>query len=55
MIFFRLSGLEEPSEAAAVDEDESIEAKVVELRDARDMVRHGEITDMKTIVALGMI
>ena len=55
MIFYRLSGLETPAESAAADEDESIEAKIVELREARDMVRRGEITDMKTIVALGMI
>ena len=55
MLFFRLSGLEEPTEEAAVDEDESIDVKVVALRDAREMVRRGEIVDMKTIVALGMI
>lgn len=55
MLFFRLSGLEEPTSAADVDEDESIEARIVELRDAREMVRRGEIVDMKTIVALGMV
>lgn len=55
MFFFRLSGLTEPSDAAAVDEDEDIEARVFSLHDAREMVRHGEITDMKTIVGLTMI
>jgi ADP-ribose pyrophosphatase len=55
MIFFRLSGLAEPTEAAAVDEDEDIEARTFTLRDARDMVRRGEITDMKTVVGLGMV
>ena len=55
MIFFRVSGLSEGTEPAAVDEDESIEAKTVTLREARDMVKRGEIVDMKTIVALGMI
>ncbi len=55
MVFFRLSNLEEPTEAAAVDEDEDIEAKTFELRDARDMVRRGEITDMKTVVGLALI
>jgi ADP-ribose pyrophosphatase len=55
MIFFRLSTLEEPTEAAALDEDEDIEAKVFELREAREMVRRGEIVDMKTVVALTMI
>jgi ADP-ribose pyrophosphatase len=55
MVFFRLSNLEEPTEAAAMDEDEDIEAKTFELREARDMVRRGEIIDMKTVVGLAMI
>lgn len=55
MVFFRLSGLSEPTEAAAVDEDEDIEARTFTLREARDMVRRGEVTDMKTVVGLGMI
>ena len=52
MVFFRLSGLEPASEKAAVDEDEDIEAKVFDLADARDMVRNGEIRDMKTLAGL---
>jgi ADP-ribose pyrophosphatase len=55
MIFYRLSGLTEPTEAAALDEDEEIEPRTFSLRDAREMARRGEITDMKTVVALGMI
>ena len=55
MVFFRLSGLDEPTEAAQVDEDEDIEPRVFELRDAREMVRRGEIVDMKTVVGLTMI
>jgi ADP-ribose pyrophosphatase len=55
MIFFRVSGLETPKEQAHVDEDEDIEPKTFELREARDMVRRGEIVDMKTIVGLGLI
>jgi hypothetical protein len=55
MIYFRVSGLEHPTEAAAVDEDEDIEAQTFELRDAREMVRRGEIVDMKTIVGLGLL
>ena len=55
MLIYRVSGLEVPEEAAEVDEDESIEAKEFELRDAREMVRRGEIVDMKTIVALGLV
>lgn len=55
MVFFRLSSLEEPTEAAALDEDEDIEAKTFELREAREMIRRGEITDMKTVAGLAMI
>ena len=55
MVFFRLSGLEETDEPAHLDEDEDIEAQTFELRDARDMVRRGEITDMKTLVGLTLI
>jgi ADP-ribose pyrophosphatase len=55
MVFFRLSGLEASDEQAHVDEDEDIEAKTFELRDAREMIRRGEIVDMKTVVALGLL
>jgi len=55
MVFFRVSGLEEPTEAAALDEDEDIEARTFELREAREMIRRGEITDMKTVAGLAMI
>jgi ADP-ribose pyrophosphatase len=55
MIFFRVSGLEKTDEPAQVDEDEDIEARTFELRDVRDMVRRGEIVDMKTIVALALL
>jgi ADP-ribose pyrophosphatase len=55
MVFFRLSNLEAPAETAAVDEGEDIEAKPFELREARDMVRRGEITDLKTVAGLAMI
>ena len=55
MVFFRLSNLEEPTEPAEVDEDEDIEAQTFELREAREMVRRGEIVDMKTVVGLAMI
>jgi ADP-ribose pyrophosphatase len=55
MIFYRLSNLEEPASAAALDEDEEIESRVFELREVREMVRRGEIVDMKTVVGLGMI
>lgn len=55
MFFFRLSDLNQPTEAAAVDEDEDIEVRTFALREARDMISRGEIADMKTIVGLGMV
>jgi ADP-ribose pyrophosphatase len=55
MVFFRVSSLDEPTEAAALDEDEDIEVRTFELREARDMIRRGEITDMKTVAGLAMI
>jgi ADP-ribose pyrophosphatase len=55
MIFFRVSGLEETDEAAAVDEDEDIEPRTYTIGEAREMIRRGEITDMKTVVGLGLI
>jgi ADP-ribose pyrophosphatase len=55
MIFYRLSNLDDPTSEAALDEDEDIEARVFDLREAREMVRRGEIVDMKTMVGLGML
>ena len=55
MIFFRLSGLNETDEKAEVDEDEDIEPKTFTIAEAREMVRRGEISDMKTVVGLGLI
>jgi ADP-ribose pyrophosphatase len=55
MFFFRVSGLAAPSEAAAMDEDEDIEVQVFTLKDAREMVRRGEISDMKTVVGLSLL
>jgi ADP-ribose pyrophosphatase len=55
MVFFRLSNLEDPTHEAEADEDEDIEVKAFELREAREMVRRGEIVDMKTVTGLAMI
>ena len=55
MVFFRLSGLTVPDEPAQPDEDEDIEPRTFTIADARDMVRRGEIVDMKTIVGLGLL
>ena len=57
MLFFRLSGLTEPPEGAEAeqDEDEDIEVGTFTIGDAREMVRRGEITDMKTVAGLGLL
>ena len=55
MVFFRASGLSEPTEAASIDEDEHFEVRTFALREARDMVRRGEIVDMKTVVGLTLL
>src|SRR3954465_12133693 len=41
MLFFRVSGLSQATEAAAQDEDEDIEPRVFKVADAREMVRRG--------------
>ena len=55
MVFFKVSSLETPAEAAQPDEDEDIEVQTFTLVEARDMIRRGEIRDMKTIVGLRLI
>ena len=55
MVFFRLSSLNVPDEPASVDDDEDIEPRVFALADAREMIRRGEIIDMKTVVGLSLI
>jgi ADP-ribose pyrophosphatase len=52
MIFFRVSSLSIPEEAAALDEDEQIEPRTFTIAEAREMVRRGEIVDMKTVAGL---
>jgi hypothetical protein len=44
-----------PGHAAHVDEDEDIEPRTYTIAEAREMVRRGEIVDMKTVVGLGLI
>jgi ADP-ribose pyrophosphatase len=55
MFFFRASGLSTPEHAAELDEDEDIEVKVFALADAREMIRRGEIADMKTVIGLSLL
>ena len=55
MLFFRLSGLTTPADAATPDEDEDIEPRTFQLSEAREMIRRGEIVDMKTVAGLTLI
>jgi ADP-ribose pyrophosphatase len=55
MVFFKATSLETPAAAATPDEDEDIEVKIFALADARDMIRRGEISDLKTVVGLRLI
>jgi ADP-ribose pyrophosphatase len=55
MVFFKATSLETPAEQAAQDEDEDIEVKTFTIGEARDMIRRGEISDMKTLVGLRLI
>ena len=55
MVFFRVSGLSVPEHEAEKDEDEDIEVQVFALSEAREMVRRGEIVDMKTVIGLSLI
>lgn len=55
MIFFRLDGLRTPAEAAEADPDEVIVPHALSVAEARQMLARGEITDMKTALALSLI
>ena len=55
MVFFKATSLETPAEEAKKDEDEDIEVKTFTIGEARDMIRRGEISDMKTLVGLRLV
>jgi len=55
MVFFKASSLETPTEKATQDEDEDIEVKTFTIGEAREMIRRGEISDMKTLVGLRLV
>ncbi|MGE5362204.1 MAG: NUDIX hydrolase [Bacteroidales bacterium] len=58
MELFKMTGLEEPrpgDPVAAQDEDEHIEVRTVSIREGLEMVKSGEITDLKTAYALAVI
>ena len=55
MIFFRVSGLSVPEEAAALDEDEDIEPRTFTLSEARALIADGLVVDLKTVAGLALI
>jgi ADP-ribose pyrophosphatase len=57
MMFFRVSDLGQPAPDSPhrPDEDEHITARSMTIAEARDMVRRGEIVDLKTAYALTLI
>ena len=55
MFFFRVSGLSVPQHEAEKDDDEDIEVQTFTLKAAREMVRRGEIVDMKTVIGLSLL
>ena len=57
MIFFRCTELRDPApdSTARKDDDEDLEARTFSLSDAREMLRRGEIVDLKTAVALTLL
>jgi ADP-ribose pyrophosphatase len=57
MIFFRVSGLQNPPADSLhkPDEDEEITARAMPPREARAMVARGEVVDLKTAYALTLV
>jgi len=55
MIFFRLTGLQEPEHDTEPDKDEEIEARIFTVDAARRLVRDGDTPDMKTALGLTLI
>ena len=55
MIYFRLGDLTAPSTEARHDEDEDLELRVFSVEEARQLVRSGEVVDMKTALGLTLI
>ena len=57
MIYYRCEDLRAPSpeSTARKDEDEEIEPRTFTLDEARELVRSGEIVDLKTLAGLTLI
>lgn len=55
MFFFRCTDLQQPSTVAHQDEDEHVEPRTFTLDEIREMLRSGEVADMKTAVGLTLV
>lgn len=57
MIFYRCEDLRPPASdsTAAKDEDEEIEPRTFTVDEARDLIRTGEIVDLKTLAGLSLL
>jgi ADP-ribose pyrophosphatase len=55
MIFYRLNGLDEPTAAAHLDEDEVLEPRAFAVGEVRAMIQRREIVDMKTVAGLALL
>jgi ADP-ribose pyrophosphatase len=55
MHFFRLTGLTTPPAPAQQDDDEVLEPKVLTVDVARQLIRQGDVIDMKTVFGLSLV
>src|SRR5690606_34987816 len=55
MVFFLANGLYEPTEAAALDEDEQLEPKAFTLDELDALAATGDLEDMKTVCGLQLL
>jgi ADP-ribose pyrophosphatase len=58
MTFFKATGLRAPTSddpEAHQDEDENIEARAFRLSELREMIRRGDIQDMKIVAVLALL
>jgi ADP-ribose pyrophosphatase len=55
MLFYHCTDLVKPAAAAHQDEDEFVEPRTFTLDEVREMIRTGEVADMKTVVGLTLL
>jgi ADP-ribose pyrophosphatase len=55
MLFYRLDGLDDPTTAAHLDEDEVLEPRTFSVQEIRAMIQRREILDMKTVAGIALL